>query len=102
MRRSTVNGWSVAISGTPAAGDSFTVGSNAGGSGDNRNAQALIDSFKRPVFDTGTVSINASSTKLVGGIGVATSQAQANRDAQDVIQEDAAAAQDSVSGREPR
>ena len=94
----TVNGWSVEISGTPAAGDSFTVGSNAGGTGDNRNALALIDSFKQPVFDAGTVSLNAASTKLIGQIGVATSQAQANRDAQAVIQEDALAAQDSVSG----
>ena len=94
----SVNGWSVEISGTPAAGDSFTVGSNAGGAGDNRNAQALIDSFKDPVFDGGTVSINASSTQLVGHIGVLTSQAQANRDAQAVIHEEAAAAQDSVSG----
>jgi flagellar hook-associated protein 1 len=93
-----LNGWSVTISGTPAAGDSFTVSSNAGGSGDNRNAQALIDSFKEPVFDDGTVSIDASSTKLVGAIGVMTNQAQANRDAQEVIQQDAMAAQDSVSG----
>src|SRR5262249_12408748 len=55
----TANGWSVTISGTPAAGDTFTVGTNAGGSGDNRNAQALIDTFKQPVFDAGTVSLNA-------------------------------------------
>jgi flagellar hook-associated protein 1 FlgK len=94
----TANGWSVTISGTPAAGDSFTVGSNAGGSGDNRNAQALIDTFKQPVFDAGTVSLNAASTKLVGQIGVATSQAQANRDAQEVLSQDAAATQDSISG----
>jgi flagellar hook-associated protein 1 FlgK len=94
----TANGWSVEISGTPAAGDSFTVSSNAGGSGDNRNAQALIASFKDPVFDGGTVSIDGSTTQLVGRVGVTTSQAQANRDAQEVIQQDAAAAQDSVSG----
>jgi flagellar hook-associated protein 1 FlgK len=93
-----VNGWRVEISGTPVAGDSFTVGANAGGSGDNTNAQALIDSFKDPVFDNGTVSIDASSTKLVGAIGVMTNQALANRDAQDVIRQDAVAAQDSVSG----
>lgn len=92
------NGWSVTISGTPAAGDTFTVGSNAGGSGDNRNAQALIDTFKQPVFDAGTVSLNAASTKLVGQIGVATSQAQANRDAQEVLSQDAAATRDSISG----
>ena len=31
-------GWQVQMSGTPAAGDSFTVKSNAGATGDNRNA----------------------------------------------------------------
>ena len=30
-----LNGWQVQISGTPAAGDTFTVQSNAGGTGDN-------------------------------------------------------------------
>jgi flagellar hook-associated protein 1 FlgK len=35
-----VNGWQVQISGAPASGDSFTVQSNAGGTGDNRNALA--------------------------------------------------------------
>ncbi len=34
----SLNGWQVQISGTPAAGDIFTVTSNAGGTGDNRNA----------------------------------------------------------------
>ena len=32
------NGWQVQISGSPATGDTFTVQSNAGGTGDNRNA----------------------------------------------------------------
>ena len=35
------NGWTIQINGTPAAGDVFTVSSNTGGIGDNRNAVAL-------------------------------------------------------------
>jgi flagellar hook-associated protein 1 FlgK len=34
------NGWQVTISGTPAAGDKFTVASNTGTTGDNSNALA--------------------------------------------------------------
>src|SRR5262249_44810112 len=41
-----VNGWRVQISGAPATGDTFTVRSNAGATGDNRNALALADSLK--------------------------------------------------------
>ncbi len=38
-----MNGWQVQISGTPANGDAFTVTSNAGGTGDNRNALAAAN-----------------------------------------------------------
>lgn len=93
-----VNGWRVQISGTPAAGDRFTVSDNSGGSGDNRNALALADSLKQPALDGGTVSLNVAATRLVGTVGVAASQAQANRSAQQSLQKDTAAALDSVSG----
>jgi flagellar hook-associated protein 1 FlgK len=92
------NGWSVTITGTPAAGDTFTVADNAGGSGDNRNALALIDSFKEPVLENGTSSLDDTASRLVGSIGVATRQAQSSRDAQQIMQQDALAAQDAVSG----
>lgn len=35
------NGWSVVLSGTPAAGDRFTISANAGGVSDSRNAGLL-------------------------------------------------------------
>ena len=43
-----VNGWRVQISGTPVAGDTFSVGDNTSGSGDNRNALRLAEVLNQP------------------------------------------------------
>ena len=92
------NGWTVEISGAPAVGDTFTIGPNNSGSGDNRNALLLAEALQRPILNNGTTSLSAGVGQFVGGIGVATRQAQANRDAQAVVHEENLAAQDSVSG----
>jgi flagellar hook-associated protein 1 len=94
----SINGWQVQITGTPATGDTFTISDNTGGTGDNRNALALSDSLGRPVLDNGTTSINDSTSRLVGSIGVATQQVKASRDAQNVIRQESVASRDSVSG----
>jgi flagellar hook-associated protein 1 len=93
-----VNGWRVQISGTPAAGDTFTVSDNTSGTGDNRNALALADALKSPVLNNGTTSLGSAVGEFVGGIGVATRQAQINRDAQSVVHEESLAAKEAVSG----
>ena len=94
----SVNGMEVTISGAPAVGDSFSVQSNAGASGDNTNAQALYDSLSSKVLEGGSASLNDQTNRLIGNIGVMTQQAQANRDAQQVVQQESADALDSVSG----
>ena len=94
----TVNGATFSITGTPATGDQFTVQDNAGGTGDNRNAQALYDSLNSKALDGGTTSLNDTTNRLIGNIGVLTQQAQQNRDAQQVVQDQAKSALDSVSG----
>lgn len=93
-----INGWRVQISGNPASGDQFTVANNAGGVGDNRNALALADALQAPVLDGGSASLSDSVGRFVGGIGVATRQAQVNLDAQQVVYDDSVASRDSVSG----
>jgi flagellar hook-associated protein 1 FlgK len=93
-----VNGWRVQITGNPAAGDTFTVSDNTSGSGDNRNALALADALKSPVLNNGTTSLGSAVGEFVGGIGVATRQAQVNRDAQNTVYEESLAAKDAVSG----
>lgn len=92
------DGWRVEITGAPAIGDTFNVSRNTSGTGDNRNALLLADALNRPVLNNGTTSLSGGVGQFVGGIGVATRQAQVNRDAQAVVHEENLAAQDSVSG----
>lgn len=93
-----INGWRVQISGAPAVGDTFTVTDNSSGSGDNRNALLLADALGRPALNNGTTSLSAAAGQFVGGIGVATRQAQVNRDAQGVVHQENLAKLDSVAG----
>lgn len=94
----TINGAQVAISGAPANGDTFTISDNTGGTGDNRNMLALADSLSKPILNNGTTSLNSETSGMVGQIGAQTRQIQASRDAQEIVQSEAADARDSVSG----
>lgn len=93
-----LNGWRVQISGTPAAGDSFSVTNNASGSGDNRNALKLADILNQPVLNNGTASLSAGIGQFIGDIGVKTNQTQVSRDAQKVVYDESVGAMQSVSG----
>ena len=57
------NGWSLAISGTPNAGDVFTVGPNTAGTADNRNALMLASLAQTGSVGGGTYS-NAYASVL--------------------------------------
>ena len=94
----SVNGWSVAISGAPATGDTFTVTSNVGGTGDNTNALALVSALSSPTLNGGTTSLTSAANNLVSQIGVTTQQAQANASAQQSVNQDAVTARNNVSG----
>jgi flagellar hook-associated protein 1 FlgK len=94
----SANGWQVQITGSPAVGDTFTVSDNTGGTGDNRNAQLLTDALGSKFLDGGTASVNDAVNRVVGNIGVVTRQAQASRDAQELVKQEAVDARDSVSG----
>ncbi|MCP5328000.1 MAG: flagellar hook-associated protein FlgK [Steroidobacteraceae bacterium] len=93
-----INGWQVTIAGAPAAGDRFTVADGSASNGDNRNALAMADALLAPKLDGGTTSISAALGRLTSKIGVATQQAQANRDAQQVLQDEALAQRQNLSG----
>jgi flagellar hook-associated protein 1 FlgK len=94
----TVNGVKFSITGTPATGDQFTVQDNVGGVGDNRNTQALYDALNSKSLDNRTTSLNDTTNRLISNIGVLTQQAQQNRDAQQVVQDQAKSELDSISG----
>jgi len=93
-----INGASVTISGAPAVGDTFTIKDNTGGTGDNRNMLAMSNSLSTGVINNGTTSLNSATSSLVGQIGAQTRQVQSSRDAQQIVQQEASDARDSVSG----
>jgi flagellar hook-associated protein 1 len=92
------NGWRVQITGAPNANDTFTVGPNVNPAGDNRNALKLTEALNNPVLNNGTVTLHESAGRLVGSVGVATNQAQTQRDAQEALHNYSVAARDNVSG----
>lgn len=93
-----LNGWSVAISGTPVAGDSFSVTSNAGGVGDNGNALALGATASLGVLDGGATTVGQAYGQLVAGTGSLTQQSQTRLASQTALVNQATSAQQSVSG----
>ena len=94
----SANGWTTSISGTPAAGDTFTVSSNAGNAGDNSNLFAMIDGLSSNSLNGGTSSLLNAANTLVSQVGAQTQQAQSNATAQQAVNTTATAAVNSVSG----
>lgn len=78
------NGYTFQISGSPAAGDIFTITSNLNGSADNRNALLLGVLQTRNTLENGSASYQSAYGQLVSQIGnktrelEVTSKAQAN------------------------
>jgi flagellar hook-associated protein 1 FlgK len=93
-----VNGWEVQISGAPAAGDTFTVGSNAGGTGDNRNALAAANQQNQGVLQNGTTSITGAVSALITGLGSQAQQINTAQTAQAAVNAQAVTGVQSTSG----
>lgn len=89
---------SLALTGVPADGDAFTLGSNAGGVSDNRNAVLLGGLQLGKTLLGGTASYQSTYSQLVSQVGNKTREVQVNRDAQASLLEQATAARDSLSG----
>lgn len=94
----TMNGWQTVISGTPATGDTFTVTSNTGGTGDNRNALLMANAFDQNTLNQGTTSINNALGNWVANVGVQTNQAQSNLTTQTAVYQDNLNTQQGISG----
>jgi flagellar hook-associated protein 1 FlgK len=92
------NGWQVQISGAPASGDSFTVTSNAGGTGDNRNALAAANQQNAGVLNNGTTSITAGVSALITGLGSQAQQINTAQTAQAAVNAQALTSVQSASG----
>lgn len=93
-----VNGWRVRITGTPVAGDSFTVQANTNGRGDNANGLGLFGLRASELFDGNTATLQDAFGRLVGQVGTQSQQATISRDALRVQLDNAEAARESVAG----
>jgi flagellar hook-associated protein 1 FlgK len=91
-------GYRMHISGSPAAGDEFTLEYNTDGVGDNRNALLLSNLQSARLMDNGTTSFNDAYGQLVADVGTRVRQAQVNSQTQKSMLEQSQAAYDSVSG----
>ena len=93
-----LNGWQVQISGTPAAGDSFTVQSNAGSTGDNTNALANANQQSLGVLSNATESVSGAVSALISGAGAQAQQVNTAQTAQTAVNSQAQSNVQSVSG----
>lgn len=81
----TIDGSEITISGTPVAGDRFTIEANFGASGDNSNGLLLADIQSAGVLDSGTVSISENHSRLISAVGSTTHQVKSNLAAQETL-----------------
>ncbi|WP_313255929.1 flagellar hook-associated protein FlgK [Stenotrophomonas sp.] len=94
----SANGWSLVLDGKPAAGDTFTIGKTGPGSSDNGNASRLAGVEDAKALSGGTVTLNGALGGLTTQVGAAARSAEYSLQAQQVINDNAQAARDSVSG----
>jgi flagellar hook-associated protein 1 FlgK len=88
----------MALTGTPASGDTFTVAENSNGLNDNTNANALAALNDAKVLDGGSTSIIDSYSNLTTQVGTAGSQASNNLTTQTNLYNEAASNQQSAAG----
>jgi flagellar hook-associated protein 1 FlgK len=92
-----INGTRVQITGAPAAGDVFTIESNAGGSGDNRNALAMLDKLAGNVFN-GNVTLKTAASTMLADVGAKTAAATSQQSAQSTVLQQTQQRLDSLRG----
>jgi len=92
------NGWQVQITGTPATGDSFTVQSNAGNTGDNTNALLFANQQSQGLLSGGTESVSGAVSALISGAGAQAQQVNTAQTAQTAVNTQAQTNLQSVTG----
>jgi flagellar hook-associated protein 1 FlgK len=92
------NGWTVQISGVPETGDSFDIGPNSAGSGDNTNALGLARAGAAGLFAGGQISVDDVAARLVATVGATALRADQDLQVQSTLREQAAFDLDSISG----
>ncbi|ANB74318.1 flagellar biosynthesis protein FlgK [Paraburkholderia phytofirmans OLGA172] len=93
-----MNGVTVAISGAPAAGDTFSIGPNTGATNDGSNALALSNLSSAKSMAGGTLTLVGAYANYVNQVGNQTNQIQTSSTAQTAVVTQITTAQQSVSG----
>jgi flagellar hook-associated protein 1 len=91
-------GVSATITGTPANGDTFTIGANKGGSSDGSNALAMANLGTAKSLNGGTDSLTSAYANYVNQIGNETNNLQSSSTSATAVLTQATSAQQSVSG----
>lgn len=94
----TGNGISVGISGQPAKGDTFSIGINANGVSDNRNAVKLAALQVQNTMKDGNATLQGSYASLVSLVGNETRQVKVDFEARSTLLEQSQLARSQVSG----
>lgn len=94
----TYNGWTMQITGAPAAGDTFSVASNTNATADNRNALLLASLQTKNTVAGGTASYQGAYAQLVSQVGNKTRELETTSLAQTNMVNQIIQTQQSVSG----
>ncbi|GGP18270.1 flagellar hook-associated protein FlgK [Silvimonas iriomotensis] len=92
------NGWNMVLNGTPATGDTISVGPTVAGTSDNRNALALGKLQTSKLLLNGSVTYQDAYSNMVSNIGTETNQIQVMSQAQTTVLTNAQTARDSLAG----
>ena len=92
------NGWTIQISGAPAAGDIFTIEANNAGVADNRNAILLAALQTASTMAGGTASYQSAYSQIVSEVGNKTRQVETIGEAQTNLVTQATAEREQMSG----
>ncbi|RFC31875.1 MAG: flagellar hook-associated protein 1 FlgK [Candidatus Nitrotoga sp. MKT] len=94
----TYNGWTMQITGAPAAGDTFTVASNTNATADNRNGLLLANLQTKNTIAGGTASYQGAYAQLVSQVGNKTHELEVTSLAQTSMVNQIIQTQQSISG----
>jgi flagellar hook-associated protein 1 FlgK len=94
----TYNGWTVQITGAPAAGDTFTIGPNTNGVADGSNALLLAGLETQNTLNNSSTTYGGVYDQMTSAIGNMTDQMQTTSQAQQSLLTQAQTAQQGISG----
>jgi len=94
----TINGWTTQISGTPVAGDTFSIGPNSNASTDGGNMLRLAQLQTANTLANGTTSYQGAYGQLIAQVGSQTRELDVTSQAQSSMLAQISRAQQSESG----